>query len=181
MDFLALFSLVRILTARWQHCLAPKLIKGSHECGVTFWSREHTRATTAPSIYLKHQQYIFPRNPWHNQCPLYTIVIMILPKKARKFKGGQNEFFFKYKPKTYYMKTLNVTSEQMSNSIYFYQHHSRHQHAATAVEHHWTCIIAKMEVYYKWLVAMCKIRLQCLLLSIRACLASTTPIVHILS
>jgi hypothetical protein len=29
MDFPALFSLVHILTARWQHCFAPKLIKGS--------------------------------------------------------------------------------------------------------------------------------------------------------
>jgi hypothetical protein len=29
MDFPALFSLVHILTARGQHCFAPKLIKGS--------------------------------------------------------------------------------------------------------------------------------------------------------
>jgi hypothetical protein len=29
MDFPALFSLVHILTAMWQHCFAPKLIKGS--------------------------------------------------------------------------------------------------------------------------------------------------------
>jgi hypothetical protein len=29
MDFTALFFLVHILTTRWQHCFAPKLIKGS--------------------------------------------------------------------------------------------------------------------------------------------------------
>jgi hypothetical protein len=45
MDFPALFSLVHILTARWQHCLAPKLKKDEARAASRFEVgsiREHT-------------------------------------------------------------------------------------------------------------------------------------------
>jgi hypothetical protein len=42
MDFPALFSLVHILTARWQHCLAPKFKKERASRFEVGSIREHT-------------------------------------------------------------------------------------------------------------------------------------------
>jgi hypothetical protein len=60
MDFPALFSLVHILTARWQHCLAPKLKKERARTASRFEVgsiREHTLR----HLYTKNINSIFTR------------------------------------------------------------------------------------------------------------------------